>query len=99
MVPFGFRIARRRASCPTSRSFCSVKATPDPVLRSPSAFGITVGEPPSTAAITEFVVPRSMPTSLAMIASSDPRDLGEALPGQHQAVLHQHGRTGSALDL
>src|SRR6266700_1374011 len=66
MVPFGFRIACRRASWPTSRSPCSVNATTDGVVRDPSALGITVGWPPSTVAMTEFVVPRSTPTDLAM---------------------------------
>jgi hypothetical protein len=35
--------------------------------------GMTVGSPPSIAAITELVVPRSMPTALAMPPS---RQLG-----------------------
>jgi hypothetical protein len=45
-----------------------VKATTDGVVRPPSAFGMTVGSPPSRTAIHEFVVPRSMPMVLAMIA-------------------------------
>src|ERR1700704_4356962 len=69
MVPLGFRIACLRATCPTSRSPVSVNATTDGVVRDPSAFGMTVGCPPSTAAMTEFVVPRSIPTALAMVAS------------------------------
>ena len=67
IVPFGLRIACRLASWPTSRSPCSVKATTDGVVREPSALGMTVGWPPSTVAITEFVVPRSIPTALAMM--------------------------------
>ena len=39
---------------------------PDGVVRLPSALGMTCGWPPSMAAITEFVVPRSMPTALPM---------------------------------
>src|ERR687889_372232 len=66
MVPIGFRIACRRASWPTSRSPFSVNATTDGVVRDPSAFGMTEACPPSHAAITEFVVPRSMPTARAM---------------------------------
>src|SRR2546430_5310767 len=67
MVPFGFRIDWRRASWPTSRSPCSVNATTDGVVRDPSALGITVAWPPSMVAITEFVVPRSMPTAFGMV--------------------------------
>src|SRR5215472_14334695 len=69
MVPCGFKIACRRASCPTSRSFASVKATTEGVVRDPSAFGITVGFPASVAAITELVVPRSIPTATAITTS------------------------------
>ena len=70
-MPFGFRIACRRASWPTSRSPCGVNATTDGVVRDPSALGITVGLPASVAAITEFVVPRSMPTATAMVYLPD----------------------------
>src|SRR6266566_4554373 len=42
----------------------------DGVVRDPSAFGMTVGLPPSLTAITELVVPRSIPTALAIAASS-----------------------------
>src|SRR5258708_24839458 len=82
MVPFGFRIACRLASWPTSRSPCGVKATTDGVVRDPSALGITAGLPDSVAAITEFVVPRSIPTAVAIAASSltarDSRRLAQA---------------------
>src|ERR671918_1864137 len=73
IVPLGLRIAWRRATWPTSRSPCSVKATTDGVVRDPSALGITVGWPPSTVAMTELVVPRSMPTALAMMVPPDAR--------------------------
>src|SRR5215469_5479432 len=69
MVPCGFKIACRRASCPTRRSPASLKATTDGVVREPSALGITVGFPASVAAITELVVPRSIPTATAITAS------------------------------
>src|SRR6201996_1599740 len=69
MVPFGFRIACRRASWPTRRSPCGVNATTEGVVRAPSAFGITVVWPPCVAAITELVVPRSIPTATAITAS------------------------------
>src|SRR6266851_7852483 len=59
-------MACRRASWPTKRSPWSVNATTDGVVRDPSALEITVGWPPSTAAITEFVVPRSIPTAFAI---------------------------------
>src|SRR5690606_1187677 len=59
--------AWRRATWPTSCSPSLVHATTDGVVRLPSALGITTGSPPSRAAMTEFVVPRSMPTTLAML--------------------------------
>lgn len=40
------------------------KPTTDGVVRSPSAFTIMVGEPPSRTAIAELVVPRSIPRIL-----------------------------------
>src|SRR5258707_410672 len=42
----------------------------DAVVRDPSAFGMTVGLPPSLTAITELVVPRSILTAFAIVASS-----------------------------
>jgi len=62
----GLTAAWRRARLPTRRSPVLVKATTDGVVRAPSAFGMTTGSPPSMTAMTEFVVPRSMPTVLAM---------------------------------
>src|SRR5260370_2888137 len=70
-------MAWRRANWPTSRSPCSVNATTDGVVLAPSALGMTVGWPPSTAAITEFVVPRSMPTAFAIIFSHTGQGAGE----------------------
>src|SRR3712207_9325474 len=66
----GFVTACRRAKRPTRRSPLGVTATTDGVSRSPSAFGITVGSPPSIVAITELVVPRSIPIVRAMFVLS-----------------------------
>src|SRR5918999_6083967 len=63
-------MACRRASWPTSRSPFSVNATTEGVVRAPSALGTTEAWPPSQAAMTELVVPRSIPTARAI---SDPR--------------------------
>ncbi len=41
-------------------------ATTDGVKRFPSALGMTVGSPPSITAITELVVPRSIPRIFAI---------------------------------
>src|SRR5438105_15077870 len=62
----GLTAACRRASWPTRRSPDFVKATTDGVVRPPSAFGMTTGSPASMTAITELVVPRSMPTVFAI---------------------------------
>src|SRR5215217_245786 len=66
----GFVTAWRRAKRPTRRSPRGVTATTDGVSRSPSAFGMTVGSPPSIVAITELVVPRSIPIVRAMFVLS-----------------------------
>src|SRR5215211_2055962 len=66
----GFVTACRRAKRPTRRSPLGVTATTDGVSRSPSAFGMTVGSPPSMVAITELVVPRSIPIVRAMLVLS-----------------------------
>ena len=61
----GFVTCCRRAGAPTSRWPSFVNATTDGVVRPPSAFGITVGSPPSSTAMHELVVPRSMPIVFA----------------------------------
>src|SRR5712691_10186358 len=66
MVFSGFVTCCRRAGAPTSRWPSFVKATTDGVVRPPSAFGITVGSPPSRTAMHEFVVPRSIPSVFAI---------------------------------
>src|SRR3954467_6677684 len=56
----------RFAGTPTSRSPPCVKATTDGVVRPPSRFGMTVGSPPSSTAMQELVVPRSIPIVFAI---------------------------------
>src|SRR3954452_8982239 len=64
-------MAWRLATWPTRRCPSSVKATTDGVVRAPSEFGMTSACPPSiVAATTELVVPRSIPTALAMVLLS-----------------------------
>jgi len=58
------------ATCPTTRSPPSRKATTDGVVRAPSAFVMTTGSPPSITATQELVVPRSMPMTLPMMYQS-----------------------------
>src|SRR5258708_27029553 len=65
-VFWGFVACCRRAGAPTRRWPSFVNATTDGVVRPPSAFGITVGSPPSRVAMHELVVPRSMPIVLAI---------------------------------
>jgi hypothetical protein len=65
----GLSTAWRRASWPTRRSPVLVKATTLGVSRPPSALGITTGSPPSSTAITEFVVPRSIPTTFGIVSN------------------------------
>src|SRR2546425_8485248 len=69
----GLTAACRRASCPTRRSPDLVKATTDGVVRPPSAFGMTTGSPASITAMTELVVPRSIPTVFAISFSLQER--------------------------
>ena len=66
MVRSGLVTAWRLATSPTSTSPVLERATTDGVVLAPSALGITVGSPPSRVATTELVVPRSIPTALAI---------------------------------
>src|SRR6476469_2386852 len=86
-VPLGLRIDCLRASCPTSRSPVSVYATTEGVVLAPSALGMTRASPPSQTAITELVVPRSIPTALAM-THSGPRGRGRSC-GDVRPRLHR----------
>src|ERR671925_2007727 len=65
-VRSGLVTACRLATSPTRTSPVLERATTDGVVRDPSALGITVGSPPSRTATTELVVPRSIPTALAI---------------------------------
>ena len=67
IVRSGLVIAWRFATSPTSTSPVFENATTDGVVRAPSALGMTVGSPASSVETTEFVVPRSMPTALAIV--------------------------------
>src|SRR6056297_1628834 len=58
--------AWRLATSPTSTSSDLDQVTTEGVVRAPSALAMTVGSPPSMTDTTELVVPRSMPTALAM---------------------------------
>ena len=62
-----FVIAWRFAAWPTNRSPALVNATIEGVVRIPSALGITTGSPPSITDIHEFVVPKSIPNTFAII--------------------------------
>src|ERR1700686_3739066 len=66
MVFSGLTAACLRARLPTRRSPDFVKATTEGVVREPSALGMTTGSPPSITAMTELVVPKSIPTVFGM---------------------------------
>jgi len=66
-VFWGLVTAWRFAACPTRRSPDFANATTDGVVRAPSEFSSTVASPPSITAMQEFVVPRSIPSILAII--------------------------------
>ena len=61
MVFLGLVTCWRLAGAPTRRWPSLANATTDGVVRPPSAFGMTVGSPPSSTAIQLLVVPRSIP--------------------------------------
>jgi hypothetical protein len=69
MVFSGLTMAWRLAGAPMSRSPVLVKPTTEGHSRPPSAVGITTGSPPSNTATTEFVVPKSIPTTFAIACS------------------------------
>src|SRR6201995_2354198 len=67
IVFWGLVTCWRLATVPTRRSPDCVNATTEGVVRPPSAFSMTVGSPPSSTAIQELVVPRSIPIVLPML--------------------------------
>src|SRR6185369_13303429 len=69
-VFFGLTMAWRLANWPTRVSPDSVNPTTDGVRFDPCLLGMTLTSLPSITATTEFVVPRSMPTILPMVASA-----------------------------
>src|SRR6186997_3272995 len=82
MVRSGLVMAWRLATSPTRTSPDFEKATTDGVVRAPSLLGTTTGSPASRTETTEFVVPRSMPTALGMVAPwSDERVLRACYAG------------------
>src|SRR5579872_4891821 len=95
----GLRIACRRAIWPTKRSPVLLKPTTEGVSRLPSAFGMTVGSPPIIAAITEFVVPRSIPTTFAIPCSSWRRPAPRVGTGRRPVRAGAPARVRLAVDL
>ena len=75
MVRSGLVMAWRLATSPTSTSPVLEKPTTEGVVRPPSAFGITTGSPASNTLTTELVVPRSIPTALAIFRCPSDREL------------------------
>src|SRR5215203_5995343 len=72
-VRSGLVMACRLATSPTSTSPALLNATTDGVVRAPSELGMTTGSPASRTETTELVVPRSIPTALAIVTYSNER--------------------------
>src|SRR3954454_14804573 len=93
----GFVTCWRFAGAPTSRWPSFANATTDGVVRPPSAFGMTVGSPPSSTAIQELVVPRSIPMVLPIGVCSF--DLGGQLRKSKPQCINPlpgcNGQTGT----
>jgi hypothetical protein len=69
MVLSGFVIACLLAVSPTRRSPPFVKPTTEGVVLLPSAFAMTTGDPPSSTATQELVVPKSIPITFPIFVS------------------------------
>src|ERR671935_1378528 len=93
----GFVTCCRFAGAPTRRWPSLVNATTDGVVRPPSAFGMTVGSPPSRTAMHEFVVPRSMPIVFAMRGSSKRFVTSGRIKSKPAHVKVSRGRAGLRL--
>ena len=85
MVRSTFVTDWRFATSPTSTSPFFANATIDGVVRAPSALAITVASPPSNTDTQLLVVPKSIPTALAIFLLL----LGflVCLPGVNGAIL------------
>src|SRR5215813_12163712 len=99
----GLTAAWRRARLPTRRSPDLVKATTEGVVRAPSELGMTTGSPPSMTAITELVVPRSIPTVFGMCSSAVgfgfvlqyPGSFPTGLGPETRSAVHPRNRPGA----
>ena len=67
MVDFGLVTAWRFAAWPTRTSPFFVNATIEGVVLAPSLLGMTVASPPSMTAMQLFVVPKSIPSTFAIV--------------------------------
>src|SRR5438876_543104 len=85
MMRSGLVMAWRLATSPTSTSPVLEKPTTDGVVRPPSALGMTVGSPASRTETTALLVPRSIPTSLAM-SGSPPNQRTQQLPNRRPGM-------------
>src|SRR4051812_31595015 len=88
-VLVGLVTAWRLAGWPTTRSSPSSRATIEGVVRTPSAFSMTLGFLPSMMATHELVVPRSMPIILAI----DQKTPLEANAGRGPCHSSAHGKS------
>src|SRR5204862_8122094 len=88
IVFFGLVTAWRFAAWPTNRSPLFVNATTEGVVRAPSLFSKTTGSPPSIAAIQEFVVPKSIPKTLAINSNSFLVSLSTAGVTRDETLIH-----------
>src|ERR1700677_5158018 len=97
MVPFGFMIDCRLASCPTRRSPFSVKATTEGVVRAPSALGITIGSPPCQAAITEIDAYRCCHRLFLSVAADEElqRTIGNLQVRDDVVILRSQPKSGN----